>query len=57
MDQKMYQKYCDDAACGFVVKSHDRHEVVSMLKQHAKNVHNIDAAEEEIDKKVEEVDH
>lgn len=51
----MYQKFCDDVACGFVVKSHDKNEVVKMIKMHAKDVHNLDVPEEEIAPKVEEV--
>jgi len=55
MDRKMYQKACDDVQCGFIVKSHDKNEVVSMIKAHAKNVHNLDAKDEEIAAKVQEV--
>lgn len=55
MNQKMYQKFCDDASCGFVVKSKDKHEVVSMIKIHAKNVHNLEVPEEEIAQKVQEM--
>ncbi|MDE2025653.1 MAG: DUF1059 domain-containing protein [Patescibacteria group bacterium] len=55
MDQKMYQKSCDDSTCGFVVKSKDKNEVVSMIKMHAKNVHDLDVPAEEIVPKVQEV--
>ncbi len=55
MDQKMYQKSCDDAQCGFLVKSHNKNEVIEMIKMHAKNVHNLDVPDNEISQKVQEV--
>lgn len=55
MDQKMYQKSCDDVACGFMVKSKDKNEVVTLIKMHAKNKHNLDVPEAEIAPKVQEV--
>ncbi len=55
MEQKMYQKFCDDTSCGFFVKSHDKNEVVTMIKMHAQQVHNLDVPKEEIVKNVQEV--
>jgi len=52
---KMYQKSCDDLSCGFTVKSRDKNEVVTMIQQHAKNKHNIDAPTEEVLAKVKEI--
>lgn len=55
MDSKMFQVSCDDMACGFVIKGRDKNELVTVLKMHAKNKHNIDATDTEILKKIVEV--
>lgn len=52
---KMYQVSCDDVACGFTIKGRDKDELVMVLKMHAKNIHNLDATDEEIQAKIKEV--
>ena len=34
--------------CNFSVKSHDEQEIVEMVKQHAKRIHNMEISEKEI---------
>lgn len=50
--KKLYQKACDDVSCGFLVKSRNKNEIIAMIKMHAKNIHNIDAKDEEVMAKI-----
>ena len=55
-NKKMYQVSCDDTvACGFTIKGYDKNDLVQGLKFHAKQKHNIDATDEEILKKIQEI--
>jgi predicted small metal-binding protein len=44
-----------DPPCGFMVKSHDEREVIELVKQHAKKVHNMDVTEKDIKSKLQSV--
>lgn len=37
-----------DPECGFMVKSHDEEEVVSMAREHSENKHGVNATDEEL---------
>ena len=50
---KVYTGACPPS-CGFSVKSHDRAEVVAMLKEHGKTHHNMTLSDKEADKLIKE---
>jgi predicted small metal-binding protein len=52
--EPMYMATCPDP-CSFSVQSHDRAEVVAMLKQHAKTQHNMALSDKEAEAMVKEV--
>lgn len=37
-----------DPTCGFMVRSHDEKELISMVKEHSKNIHNKDLTDKEV---------
>ena len=37
-----------DPTCGFMVRSHDEKELVTMVKEHSKNVHNKEMTDKEV---------
>ena len=47
-----------DPTCGFKVRSHDEKELISIVKTHAKNVHNMDLTDKQVKEmmKTEKVD-
>jgi predicted small metal-binding protein len=45
--EKMKSITCDPE-CGFMVRSHDENEVMDVAKKHAKDMHEMDASEEEL---------
>lgn len=49
--EPLYGARCP-SPCGFTVKSHDKQEVVAVLKQHAKSHHEMELSDEEAEKKV-----
>jgi len=49
MDEKMYSISCDPT-CGFMVKGHDKMEVMEIAKKHAKDKHNMDVSDEDLKK-------
>jgi len=49
-----YKKVECDPKCGFAVKSHDEKEVIEIVKQHAKNFHNMTITEEDVRAKMKE---
>ena len=45
----MVLKYAEcDPACGFMVRSHDEAEIMSVIKEHAKKAHNMDMTDAQI---------
>ena len=51
MDEKMYSISCD-AECGFMVKSHDKNEVMEITRKHAKEVHKMDVSDKDLEEKI-----
>lgn len=47
-----FKKVECDPPCGFMVKSHDEKEVIDLVKQHVKKIHNKDIAEKDIRSKI-----
>ena len=41
-----------DPECGFMIKSHDEKEVVTVAKTHAKNKHNLEATDDDMKKRM-----
>lgn len=52
---KTYTGACPPS-CGFSVKSHDKAEVVAMLKEHGKTHHSMTLSDKEADKLIKETD-
>lgn len=47
-NETTYSVTCD-SPCDFTVKSHDKKEVVAVVKQHAKSHHNMDMADKDVE--------
>ncbi len=37
-----------DPTCGFMVRSHDENELISMVKEHSKNIHSKEMTDKEV---------
>lgn len=48
MDKNLVMIQCDPD-CGFVIKSHNKEEVKEAAKKHAKNIHNKEVSDEEVE--------
>jgi predicted small metal-binding protein len=51
MKEKMASITCDPS-CGFMVRSHDEHEVVDFAKSHVKKAHKMNTSDAELKKMV-----
>jgi predicted small metal-binding protein len=54
MDKQLKKVSCDPA-CGFMIQSHDDKEIISMVKSHAKTMHQLNTTDDEIKKKMQVV--
>ena len=47
-EEKVLKSAECDPACGFMVRSHDEAEIMSVIKEHAKKAHNMDMTDAQI---------
>lgn len=47
-EEKVLKSAECDPACGFMVRSHDEAEVMSVIKEHANKVHNMDMTDAQV---------
>lgn len=47
-DKPMLKHVSCEPDCGFMVRSHDEKEIVSMVKQHAKSAHNKEMSDKDV---------
>ncbi|MFN3480281.1 MAG: DUF1059 domain-containing protein [Thermodesulfovibrionales bacterium] len=48
MAEKLYSIECDPK-CGFIIKSHDKEEVIEIAKRHGKEKHKMDITDKDIE--------
>jgi predicted small metal-binding protein len=53
-DQKLKKASCDPE-CGFMVQSHDDQEIMSMMKSHAQDKHQMDMTDEDVVARMQDV--
>lgn len=51
MEGEMYSISCDPT-CGFMVKGHDKMEVMEIAKKHAKEKHNMDVSDKDLEERM-----
>jgi predicted small metal-binding protein len=54
MKEELMKVSCDPE-CGFMVQSHDKKELIGIVKNHLKNMHKMKATDEDVIKKIEKV--
>lgn len=54
MNEEMYMAECDPS-CGFAVQSHNKKEVMGMVKTHGKQAHKVEMSDASIRKNIKEV--